>query len=107
MDTSTLRWDAASDGGLALSNDITRVVCPVALDRPQSRKHRYNPLNEEARMTAVLDFAMLPPEINSGCMYCGAGARPMLALRSARVFAATVRWLAARPRPALCHRHRQ
>ncbi len=34
-------------------------------------------------MTAALDFAMLPPEINSGRMYCGAGAGPMLAAASA------------------------
>jgi PPE-repeat protein len=34
-------------------------------------------------MTAALDFAMLPPEINSGRMYSGAGAGPMLAAASA------------------------
>ena len=34
-------------------------------------------------MTAVLDFAMLPPEINSGRMYSGAGSGPMLAAASA------------------------
>src|SRR5262249_46845729 len=30
-------------------------------------------------MTAPVDFAMLPPEVNSGRMYSGAGAGPMLA----------------------------
>ncbi len=34
-------------------------------------------------MTAMLDFAMLPPEINSGRMYSGAGSGPMLAAASA------------------------
>ena len=34
-------------------------------------------------MTAPLDFAMLPPEINSGRMYSGAGPGPMLAAASA------------------------
>jgi PPE-repeat protein len=34
-------------------------------------------------MTAALDFAMLPPEVNSGRMYSGAGAGPMLAAASA------------------------
>ena len=34
-------------------------------------------------MTAALDFAMLPPEINSGRMYSGAGSGPMLAAASA------------------------
>jgi PPE-repeat protein len=34
-------------------------------------------------VTAALDFAMLPPEINSGRMYSGAGAGPMLAAASA------------------------
>ncbi|MGO9926970.1 MAG: PPE family protein [Mycobacterium sp.] len=34
-------------------------------------------------MTAVLDFAMLPPEVNSGRMYSGAGSGPMLAAASA------------------------
>ena len=34
-------------------------------------------------MTAALDFAMLPPEINSGRMYSGAGTGPMLAAASA------------------------
>jgi len=34
-------------------------------------------------MTATLDFAMLPPEINSGRMYSGAGSGPMLAAASA------------------------
>jgi PPE-repeat protein len=34
-------------------------------------------------VTATLDFAMLPPEINSGRMYSGAGAGPMLAAASA------------------------
>ncbi len=34
-------------------------------------------------MTAVLDFAMLPPEVNSARMYAGAGAGPMLAAASA------------------------
>jgi PPE-repeat protein len=34
-------------------------------------------------MTALLDFAMLPPEVNSGRMYSGAGAGPMLAAAGA------------------------
>jgi PPE-repeat protein len=34
-------------------------------------------------MTAALDFAMLPPEINSGRMYFGPGPGPMLAAASA------------------------
>ncbi len=34
-------------------------------------------------MMAVLDFAMLPPEINSGRMYSGPGSGPMLAAASA------------------------
>ena len=34
-------------------------------------------------MTASLDFAMLPPEVNSARMYCGAGSGPMLAAASA------------------------
>jgi PPE-repeat protein len=34
-------------------------------------------------MTAVLDFAMLPPETNSGRMYSGPGSGPMLAAASA------------------------
>jgi PPE-repeat protein len=34
-------------------------------------------------MTAALDFAMRPPEINSGRMYSGAGSGPMLAAASA------------------------
>src|ERR1700731_2187314 len=34
-------------------------------------------------MTSALDFAILPPEINSGRMYSGAGAGPMLAAASA------------------------
>jgi PPE-repeat protein len=34
-------------------------------------------------MTAPLDFAMLPPEVNSGRMYFGAGSGPMLAAASA------------------------
>ncbi len=34
-------------------------------------------------MTTVLDFAMLPPEINSARMYSGAGSSPMLAAASA------------------------
>jgi PPE-repeat protein len=34
-------------------------------------------------MTAALDFAMLPPEVNSGRMYSGAGLGPMLAAASA------------------------
>jgi PPE-repeat protein len=34
-------------------------------------------------MTALLDFAMLPPEVNSGRMYAGAGAGPMLAAAEA------------------------
>ena len=34
-------------------------------------------------MTAALDFAMLPPEINSGRIYSGAGSGPMLAAASA------------------------
>lgn len=34
-------------------------------------------------MTAMLDFAMLPPEINSGRMYSGAGPGPMLAAAAA------------------------
>ncbi len=34
-------------------------------------------------MTATLDFAMLPPEINSGRMYSGAGSGPLLAAASA------------------------
>jgi PPE-repeat protein len=34
-------------------------------------------------MNVVLDFAMLPPEVNSGRMYSGAGSGPMLAAASA------------------------
>jgi PPE-repeat protein len=34
-------------------------------------------------MTMALDFAMLPPEVNSGRMYSGAGSGPMLAAASA------------------------
>jgi PPE-repeat protein len=34
-------------------------------------------------MTITLDFAMLPPEVNSGRMYAGAGSGPMLAAASA------------------------
>src|ERR1700761_9196556 len=34
-------------------------------------------------MTALLDFAVLPPEVNSGRMYAGAGAGPMLAAAEA------------------------
>src|SRR5580693_9427932 len=34
-------------------------------------------------MTAPLDFAMLPPEVNSARMYSGAGSGPMLAAASA------------------------
>jgi PPE-repeat protein len=34
-------------------------------------------------MTAILDFAMLPPEVNSARMYSGAGSGPMLAAASA------------------------
>jgi PPE-repeat protein len=34
-------------------------------------------------MTAALDFATLPPEVNSGRMYSGAGSGPMLAAASA------------------------
>ncbi|OMC49228.1 PPE family protein [Mycobacterium sp. IS-1264] len=34
-------------------------------------------------MTAPMDFAMLPPEINSGRMYSGVGAGPLLAAASA------------------------
>lgn len=34
-------------------------------------------------MTAALDFAALPPEVNSARMYAGAGAAPMLAAASA------------------------
>lgn len=34
-------------------------------------------------MTTALDFAMLPPEVNSGLMYSGAGSGPMLAAASA------------------------
>ncbi len=34
-------------------------------------------------MTAALDFAMLPPEVNSARMYSGAGSGPMLAAASA------------------------
>ena len=34
-------------------------------------------------MMAILDFAMLPPEINSARMYAGAGSGPMLAAASA------------------------
>jgi PPE-repeat protein len=34
-------------------------------------------------MTAPLDFAMLPPEVNSARMYCGPGSGPMLAAASA------------------------
>ncbi len=34
-------------------------------------------------MTAALDFALLPPEVNSGRMYSGSGAGPMLAAASA------------------------
>nr|WP_254893555.1 PPE family protein [Mycobacterium malmoense] len=34
-------------------------------------------------MTAALDFAMLPPEVNSSRMYSGAGSGPMLAAASA------------------------
>lgn len=43
-------------------------------------------------MTAALDFAALPPEINSARMYTGAGAGPMLAAASAwNVLAAELR----------------
>src|SRR5271169_1166090 len=34
-------------------------------------------------MTAILDFAMLPPEVNSARMYSGSGSGPMLAAASA------------------------
>jgi PPE-repeat protein len=34
-------------------------------------------------MTAALDFALLPPEVNSGRMYSGSGSGPMLAAASA------------------------
>ena len=34
-------------------------------------------------MTAPLDFATLPPEVNSARMYCGAGSGPMLSAASA------------------------
>jgi PPE-repeat protein len=34
-------------------------------------------------MTAALDFAALPPEINSARMYTGPGSGPMLAAASA------------------------
>ena len=34
-------------------------------------------------MTAPLDFAVLPPEVNSARMYCGAGSGPMLSAASA------------------------
>src|ERR1700744_5870882 len=34
-------------------------------------------------MTALLDFAVLPPEVNSGRMYSGAGAGPLLAAAGA------------------------
>ena len=34
-------------------------------------------------MTVALDFAMLPPEVNSGRMYSGAGSGPMVAAASA------------------------
>ncbi len=34
-------------------------------------------------MTAILDFAMLPPEVNSARMYSGAGSGPMVAAASA------------------------
>ncbi|ORW95789.1 hypothetical protein AWB92_08195 [Mycobacterium sp. IEC1808] len=34
-------------------------------------------------MTAALDFSLLPPEVNSGRMYSGAGSGPMLAAASA------------------------
>ena len=34
-------------------------------------------------MTAALDFAMFPPEVNSARMYSGAGSGPMLAAASA------------------------
>src|SRR6202048_3997800 len=34
-------------------------------------------------MTVALDFAMLPPEINSARMYSGAGSAPMVAAASA------------------------
>ena len=34
-------------------------------------------------MTAALDFALLPPEINSGRMYSGAGVGPLVAAASA------------------------
>src|SRR5246127_4930935 len=34
-------------------------------------------------MTAALDFAMLPPEVNSARMYSGAGSGPMVAAASA------------------------
>lgn len=34
-------------------------------------------------MTALLDFALLPPELNSARMYSGAGSGPMLAAASA------------------------
>src|SRR5271168_1060572 len=34
-------------------------------------------------MTAILDFAVLPPEVNSARMYSGAGSGPMVAAASA------------------------
>src|SRR5206468_9376027 len=37
----------------------------------------------DRRKPAMLDFAQLPPEINSGLMYSGAGAAPMLAAAAA------------------------
>ncbi len=43
-------------------------------------------------MTLALDFAMLPPEVNSGRMYSGAGSGPMLAAASGwRGLAAEIR----------------
>ncbi len=34
-------------------------------------------------MTSLMDFAMLPPEVNSGRMYAGAGSGPMVAAAAA------------------------
>jgi PPE-repeat protein len=47
-------------------------------------------------MTAPLDCAMLPPEVNSARMYSGAGSGPMLAAASAAMVAAAtpyVTWM--------------
>ena len=44
-------------------------------------------------MTVALDFAMLPPEINSARMYSGPGSGPMIAAASAWKSLASSNWL--------------